>query len=120
MLLPYDTTMNLFLTAVPIYEWEPEPQASTTGETGAAVPSCDDTVEAGNALPPPLRLVFKGVRWVAVPVWGMRENPAWDQVAQDRRDEDERHNLERTRRGQHVPAATDSTGPNPPAAGDTD
>lgn len=116
MLLPYDTTMNLFLTAVPIYEWEPQPpQGATTADAGAdAAPSSDDAVEAGNALPPPLRLVFKGVRWVAVPVWGMRENPAWDQVAQDWRDEDERHNLERTRRGQHVPNA-----PQAPASGDS-
>jgi hypothetical protein len=117
MLLPYDTTMNLFLTAVPIYEWAPEPPASTTGEAGAAAPSSDDAAEAGNSLPPPLRLVFKGVRWVAVPVWGMRENPAWDQVAQDRRDEDERHNLERTRRGQPVPNATDPSSESTAAGG---
>lgn len=91
---PYDTLMNLWWTAVPAYEWEPvipPPQtpadgmpdgapAATTGDAGA----CADAVGL-----PALRLVFKGMRWVAVPVWSSRENPAFEQISQDHRDQDE-------------------------------
>jgi hypothetical protein len=111
MLLPYDTIANLMYTAVPIYEWEPVPPATATAEgcveAAATLSNAanDDGGEAADNLPPSLRLVFKGYRWVAVPVWSLRENPAWDQINQDQRDEETRRSQERGRQAQHVKAA---------------
>jgi hypothetical protein len=120
MLLPHNTIANLMYTAVPIYEWEPVPPATATppapppaapaeGSAEAAATlsnaSNDDAGETADNLPPSLRLVFKGYRWVAVPVWSLRENPAWDQVNQDQRDEETRRSQERGRQAQRVLSA---------------
>lgn len=92
---PFDTLMNLWWTAVPSYEWEPvvvPPQtAGDEAPAGAPAAAPGDTGSCADAatLPPQLRLVFKGMRWVAVPVWSARENPAFDQISQDHRDQDE-------------------------------
>jgi hypothetical protein len=113
MLLPNDVILNLWWTAAPIYEWEPVPPAE--GATGSAVtsdaaapPAATDadcaTPNTTTAGLPVMRLVFKGMRWSAVPVWTMRENPAWEQIAQDRRDEDEKHSRARRRLSQQPPA----------------
>ena len=114
MILPFDTIINVWMTALPIYEWELEPPPCTDAPAGEVPPlegaadnaSPDATIAAANlasaavkdesnGLPPPMRLVFKGLRWVATPVWGIRENPVWDQMAQLERDEDQKRNRSR-------------------------
>lgn len=89
MFLPYETTLALWLRAVPTYELEPEPPPAPP-EGGPVPGGGAEGGEAaqGSALPP-MRLVFKGMRWITVPVWNVRESAAWEQVAQDRRSEDE-------------------------------
>ena len=115
MILPFDTIINVWMTALPIYEWELEPPPCADAPVGEMPPlegpadnvSPDATTAAANlagaavkdesnGLPPPMRLVFKGLRWVATPVWGTRENPVWDQMAQLERDEDQKRNRSRT------------------------
>jgi hypothetical protein len=106
MLLPFDSVMNLIYTAVPIYEWEPVPPV----EAQSPAPACGDattTADTANADgTPPLQLVFKGMRWIAVPVWTQRENPGWNQVAQDQRDDDARRTQERARQARKEPTPT--------------
>jgi hypothetical protein len=106
MLLPFDSVMNLMYTAVPIYEWEPVPVAQA--QPGAPAP--DGAAAAGGAgegasePATSLQLVFKGMRWIQVPMWSLRENAAFNQVSQDQRDDDVRRNQERSRYAQRVNA----------------
>ncbi len=105
MLLPYHSVMNLMYAAVPIYEWERVPsadaQAAAAADVAAAADGASDRAgEGGNEPTTSLQLVFKGVRWVPVQTWGLRENPAWNQISQDQRDEDARRSQERARQAQ--------------------
>jgi hypothetical protein len=132
MIQPFDTIINVWMTALPIYEWELEPAPVVEAPAGPELPlggnagkvaadGANTSADAANAtanlalaaakdesngLPPPMRLVFKGLRWVATPVWGIRENPVWDQMAQLERDEDQKRNRSR--------AAGTSAHPTPP------
>jgi hypothetical protein len=99
MFLPFESSLSFWLSETAIYSWEPEPPvmepASSTGD--AQVP--EDLLHAGldgaaSSMPmglPAMRLVFKGVTWTTYPVFGMRENVAWEQVSQTHRDVDEEH-----------------------------
>jgi hypothetical protein len=105
MMLPYDPALSYWLRALPQFEWQPEPQdlaQSSTAEPTPGVcadpsppgdpPACTgagDDVPQGPPLPR-LRLVMTGIRWVAVPYWAPRENPHWETMAQDGREEDRR------------------------------
>ena len=53
-----------------------------------------------------MRLVFKGYHWVAMPVWGLRENANFEQVAQTQREDDQRRLDERGRHARKVAADT--------------
>ena len=98
MFLPYETSLSFWLQSA-VYSWEPEPpamdQANSAGD--AQIPL--DLAHADPDGPacftptgmPAMRLVFKGVKWTAYPVFGMRENVAWDQVSQTHRDTDQEH-----------------------------
>jgi hypothetical protein len=96
MFLPFETSLNFWL-GQNIYGWEPEqPAADPAGGTGDGASSGAaagaDPDGASSCTPtglPAMRLVFKGVKWTAYPVFGLRENVGWEQVAQARRDTDE-------------------------------
>ena len=88
MFLPFETTLALWFSPNAFYDWEPAPPppAPTNDVIG------DEPGEAASCMPsglPPMRLVFKGVKWTAYPVFGVRENLAWEQVSQTRREVDE-------------------------------
>ncbi|MGE0802452.1 MAG: hypothetical protein AB7O55_29415, partial [Lautropia sp.] len=105
MSTPYLLTSSLYYLAVPSYAWESEaaagtgcgtaadpaaaansatasyPAAASDPATAANPAGCAGEAEPGGLLDsalPVLRLVFKGYTWVAVPVWGQRENLAWN------------------------------------------
>lgn len=109
-LLPYDSIM--WLQALPVYEWEPVPPVADTAAPSNATtdvaggedasPACDDA--SGSTLPA-MQLVYKGLRWVAVPAWSQRENFFFDQIAQDERDQDALRNESRKPRSAHAPSA---------------
>jgi hypothetical protein len=125
MFLPYDSVMNVWLTAVPTYEWEPVPppppqepinltvandpndpeQTNRTAPTGAKECGTASGTPAGL---PEMRLVFKGMRWMPVPVWSFRENVAWEQVRQDHRNQDEENSLARARQIRRAPQPQDA------------
>jgi hypothetical protein len=104
MFLPFETTLALWFSPNAYYGWEPEPTpppapvndaaASASAEAGA------DAGEASSCIPaglPAMRLVFKGVKWTAYPVFGMRENLAWEQVSQTHREADEQQRDDKQR-----------------------
>ena len=104
MFLPYDTTMSLWFSASPIYRWEPIPPGVTPVDVAmaSAAPETssngDGLGASGTGTPsglPAMRLVFRGVMWTAYPVFGMRENVAWQQVCDTRREEDEQRKSDR-------------------------
>jgi len=97
MFLPYDSTFSLWLMPVSWFGWEEAPPVKVLPDTTDS--TCMLAVVELNCLdntPGPLitnlerRLVHRGVKWLAYPVSGMRENAAWESAAQTRRDEDER------------------------------
>ncbi len=80
MFLPFETSLSMWYAAMPQYEWVPGPPQGP--EYGAVE-------EAAGAEPParvPLAVVFRGVLWSAYPVWHAQPNPAWEIVAENRRD----------------------------------
>ncbi len=98
MFLPFETTLSLWFSPSPVYGWEPVPPVEAVNDpTGAALPDAAAGAVsdgAGACTPaglPAMRLVFKGVKWTAYPVFGMRANPQYDAVSQTRREEDEQH-----------------------------
>lgn len=119
MISPLISVMNLMYTAVPIYEWEPvpPPAPSADGETSAAAPANDGAAcEGSSEAQAPLQLVFKGLRWVPVQMWSLRENAAWEQINQDQRDEESRRSEERSRQAQRVEAEVGPQGADDSAA----
>jgi hypothetical protein len=106
MFLPYETTLSLWLRPSAVYDWEPEPplveparnpadaqvaeSAQTAGDAGGAA-SCTPTGL------PVMRLVFKGIKWTTYPVFGTRENIAWEQGPQTRREVDEAQRADKLR-----------------------
>ena len=97
MFLPFESSLSFWLSESAVYSWEPEPPvmqpASSAGD--AQIPgdlAHADPGGASSSMPmglPAMRLVFKGVTWTACPVFGMRENVAWEQVSQTHREVDE-------------------------------
>jgi hypothetical protein len=92
MFLPFETSLSFWFSRN-IYEWEPVPAATDAANGVADAPLyAADPDGAPSCTPvglPAMRLVFKGVQWSAYPVFGLRENVGWEQVAQARRDTDE-------------------------------
>jgi hypothetical protein len=96
MFLPFEPSLSYWL-AQSIYEWEPVPPAPDAANSVGDAPlsaalTGADADGAASCTPmglPAMRLVFKGVKWSAYPVFGLRENVGWEQVAQARRDTDE-------------------------------
>lgn len=109
-ILPYDSLMGLFMQAVPTYEWEPVAPSPPPAEPAAGCEGAAPGGDGSTAGLPAMRLVFKGVRWVAVPTWTMRENPYFDLLVQDERDQDKLRTEARKTR---------PTVPAPPPAGGT-
>jgi hypothetical protein len=94
MFLPFETSLSFWL-GHNVYGWEPEPPAPANSAVDAPLsgaPAGADPDSASSCTPmglPAMRLVFKGVKWSAYPVFGLRENVGWEQVSQTRRDADE-------------------------------
>ncbi len=113
MFTPYETSFSLWLMAVPDFEWESGPPADAQGSTPSSsdaispTPATDDICAAGTTVLPPSHLVFKGLQWVECPVWSLRENPTWERMCQDQRDEDERRIQHRARGTRHLQQAAD-------------
>lgn len=122
MLLPYDPTLSYWMRTLPQFEWQPEPQDPAQSPVlGSSLGACADpaasegTPPCGDTAPqappeaqlPRMRLVMTGVRWIAVPYWSPRDNPYWETMAQDGRDEDTRRidaaSLQAKRRPEDVP-----------------
>jgi hypothetical protein len=99
MFLPYDASLSFWLCQSTMYSWEPlapPPPPEPVVDALALLPlagegSADSEATACRAPAglPAMRLVFKGVKWTACPVFGLRENAAWDQVSQTHREADE-------------------------------
>ena len=97
MFLPYETTLSLWFSPSAVYDWEPAPLAvepakdSVDGQMpGTSAGAGPDGAPSCTPLGlPAMRLVFKGIKWTAYPVYGLRENPAWEQASQTRREVDE-------------------------------
>jgi hypothetical protein len=116
MLPSLDTVLSMWFTAVPVFEWEPEPvtpppdgelvDANTPCVDNSAVDtSGDDESRAG------MRRVFKGYEWIPTPVWTQRESAAWEMLARNHREEDDERSAEKAK-----PAAR----PQPPQEPATD
>lgn len=111
MFLPFQTTMSLWLTPSPRFEWEPVPPVASVSDAGFASEAVNDPLQTGMTAalpdvpngPSAMRWVFKGFDWIAYPAWNMRENHAWEQVAQTHRDEDSERNDEDARHARRVP-----------------
>lgn len=116
---PYDLSVSLWQTMLPSYEWvpEPPPELPPAGGDVAADGAC--TVPAGTL--PAMRLVFRGNQAVTFMVWSSRENLAWEQMAQGRRDDDEHRNTERSRQPARAlrPAGPGAGAADAAATGDT-
>jgi hypothetical protein len=100
--------MNLWYTAVPIYEWEPAPTVPPA-DACADTATTDAQGAAADGAQPNLVLVFKGYEWIATPVWTQRQNPGWDLVMGNERDQDARR-IEAKKQRQQPVDETD-TGP---------
>jgi hypothetical protein len=98
MFLPFETTLALWFSPNAFYDWEQEPPVP---EAAAAAPVAGaDAGDASSCMPsglPAMRLVFKGVKWTAYPVFGVRENLAWEQVSQTHREADEQQRDDKQR-----------------------
>jgi hypothetical protein len=117
MFLPYETTLNLWFSASALYKWEtcPLPEVEPVDNTAASATDDNGVDGPASGTPsglPEMRLVFKGVKWTAYPVFGMRINPQYDAVSQTRRDVDENSLAENQREARKAPK--------PPTAPKTD
>ena len=115
MFLPYETTVSLWFNPNPIYVWEPVPPAPEQIDNAAAAGSSDSASDGGNGSCTPsglpmMRLVFKGINWTAYPVYGMRENLAWEQAAQTRREVDDENLVDARRDARKEPKPTKPPG----------
>lgn len=92
MTLPFDFSTSLWLTSVPVWEWEPVPEPDPAGPTG---PACEGEAPAGasaegpasfDALPgtptssagserPGYRLTFKGYEIAGQVFWYPADSP---------------------------------------------
>jgi hypothetical protein len=105
MFLPFETTLNLWFSPNAIYDWEPVPVEPATNPLDAPPPEGADPEAAASCTPmglPAMRLVFKGIKWTAYPVYGMRENAAWEQASQTRREVDEEQRSDSGREARKV------------------
>ena len=106
-LLPFDTIFNVWWTAVPVYDLEPvvppvdnptcpvvqQDSADDTAANAAAADvsesSDDETSEQA------LKWVFKGVKWIPVSAYNIRENLYYNLLQERQRDEDDQRSLAR-------------------------
>lgn len=108
MFLPYETTLSLWFSPSADYKWESctLPVGEPVDNSAAAAASGDGVEAPASGRPsglPEMRLVFKGVKWAAYPVFGMRINPQYDAVAQTRRDVDDNKLDENQREARKAP-----------------
>lgn len=89
MFEPFETVYSLYCVAIPSYEWMPvaPPAQPTTLEPGANLPP---TLECRvDAVARPMQLVFEGFEWRTYGNRYLRDNPAWQLCAENRREQDE-------------------------------
>jgi len=105
-LLPFDTVFNVWWTAVPIYELEPTTPAADTPECLVQQEtSADDTASSAAAdasessddeTPDQMqKWVFKGVKWIPVSAYNIRENLYYNLLQERQREDDEQRSLAR-------------------------
>jgi hypothetical protein len=97
MFLPFETSFSMWFAAMPRYEWLPAPPARA--ESGTADECLAGTTPADSVS---WAVVFRGIEWSAYPVWHAQANPAWEIVAQNRRDEADETAQERARHARQV------------------
>ncbi len=97
MFLPFETSFSMWFAAMPQYEWLPAPPAAA--ECDVAGDALGTTEPAG---PLSSAVVFRGIEWSAYSVWHAQANPAWEIVAQNRRDEADETAQERARHARQV------------------
>ena len=97
MFLPFETSFSMWFAAMPQYEWVPAvppPGEPCIGAAGMVA----------EVAPVPMALVFQRIDWSAYPVWHAQANPAWEIVAQNRRDEADAVAQERVRHARRTVA----------------
>lgn len=106
-LLPFDTVFNVWWTAVPVYDLEPAvPPADQAAcavvqqgnaDDAAAHAAAADASESSDDETPEqtLKWVFKGVKWIPVSAFNIRENLYYNLLQERQRDEDEQRSLAR-------------------------
>ena len=107
-LLPFDTLYNIWWTAVPVYDLEPTPplvenpgcqlKQEASADDAAANAAAADASESSDddkAAEQSMRLVYKGVKWVPVPAYNIRENLFYNLLQESQRDADEQRSLAR-------------------------
>jgi hypothetical protein len=83
--------------------------ADTPADDANAAGACG----AGTSALPRTRLVFKGMHWVACPVYSMRVNTAWQQMSDTRREADEDRLRALQRATRHASPAEPDPGSDP-------
>jgi len=106
-LLPFDTVFNVWWTAVPIYELEPTtPPADTpecpvqqevSADDAATNAAAADVSESSDDETPDQaqKWVFKGVKWIPVSAYNIRENLYYNLLQERQREDDEQRSLAR-------------------------
>ncbi|HEY6510725.1 MAG TPA: hypothetical protein VI032_02030 [Burkholderiaceae bacterium] len=108
-LLPFDTVFNLWWTAVPVYDMEPvappvvppegqpKPQATGADDLAASAAAADasESSDDDKASEQSMRLVFKGVKWIPVSAYNIRENLYYNLLQENQREADEQRSLAR-------------------------
>lgn len=85
-----ESVTYLWWTAMPKYDWEPVLPAPEGPAEGAAAPADAAAQAPLDSVPslPAMRLVFKGMQWVLVPIQHARPNPTFDQATDDQQTQD--------------------------------
>ncbi|MEP7280372.1 MAG: hypothetical protein ABI696_00225 [Rubrivivax sp.] len=110
--MPYDTTVSLWLRAIPEYTWQPVQVLAAPGDaTAYAIDPFEGSPNGQASGLPTLRLVLTGLRWTAYPVWSQRESVGWEQMQDLQRLGDEQRNEDRRQSSGKVRPPPNSQGP---------
>lgn len=125
-LLPFDTLYNVWWTAVPVYDLEPmalpvvapecQAKQEASRDDAASNAAAADTSESSDddkASEQSMHLVFKGVKWIPVAAYNIRENLYYNLLQESERDADEQRALGRKPLPPRPqPRVEDDAGPN--------
>ena len=106
-LLPFDTLYNVWWTAVPVYDLEPmappvvlpegqaKQEASADDAAANSAAACANETTDDKKAEQSMQLVFKGVKWIPVSAYNIRENLYYNLLQESERDADEQRSLAR-------------------------